>query len=1167
MKLSVFIMFLACLTASAGGYSQNVSISEKNVSLEKVFTIIEGQTGYVFFYDYSVLKKSKTVSLRVNNISLEEALALCFKEQPLTYSILNKTIVVKPKQEVNTQSPSVIDVQLPPLINVKGRILNEKGEPVSASVLVKGTTVGTLTNENGEFELKEIDDNAVLIISGVNIETFEVKVNGRSVLLLNAKLKFFIGEEVIINTGYQRISKTSLTGSVVTVNSKELEKRNATNILQNLEGTVPGLLQYRGVATIRGVSTLQANTNILVVVDGLPIEGSVADINPYDVESISVLKDAAAAAIYGARASNGVIVIVTKKAKEKGKTTIELSSNLTFTNKPDYSYQNYMTPSQQVDWESGYYDWWFSGGGGTVANPITDFENSIALGNPISPVQYAYYQLKKSQISQPQLQTILGEYKKNDFAKQYHQHALVNQAIQQYNLALRTNNGKAQNSLVVNYTTDNAGIINAFNKKLNLFYKGAYNVSKWLDIDYGVNSVIGKMRSHNNSFATNPFNVPSYYSLFNPDGSRAYYNTSQFNKYNTVTETTATLFSSKFNHLDELERDFIKTTSLNTRYFMNLNLNLLKGLTINPMFQYEDNRTDVEGYSESDSYTMRWLNDVYTTRSGIAPNYTYTKLLPVGGKLATSQLRSPNYTARAQVNYDREFNKHRFVSIVGTEFRQTRISGRRGILLGYDDQLQTQATNNVNFGNLFNINTGTFWNPSYPTRQFHFGQVSDIALVRDEMHRYASGYANLTYTYNRKFNIFGSARKDYADLFGGDEKYRGRPLWSVGTSWIISNEDFLSAIKVVDYLKVRASYGHTGNIRNVTALLAASTGINATTQLPNASVSNPPNPQLRWEKTATTNLGLDFGLINNRLQGSIDFYIKKGTDLFAQKRLDPSQGFTSLVINNASMINKGIEFNLSYEWIRPVKPGGFRWNSNLLGAWNRNKITDVDELTRNPLTLAAGGSYKVGYPVRSVFSFQFAGLNTLGVPQWYDSKGTPTTASLGPTEADAIVFSGDSDPRGSLSFNNDFYFNGFSLSIFAVYYGGHYFRARQVPVPWNTPTYSSMPSYYLDSWTPTNTDTDIPGMNQYYRVPINNQYYYSDNLVRHADFLKIRNVVLGYDLPSAIAAKLKATNLRVRVQLNNPKSIWIRQKDVHVDPETGAAPIPTSFVFGINANF
>ncbi|SKC97745.1 TonB-linked outer membrane protein, SusC/RagA family [Chitinophaga ginsengisegetis] len=1166
-----FLLIAISLACFARSFGQTVSISGRNLTLQSIVKSIQKQTGYAVLVNRNIYNESSKISLNVVNMPLTEVLDRVVKDQSLQYVIKGKTVFISKKiPDTPSDTPAKEYIRDEP---VKGYIIDSTGKPLAgASISLRNKPGKTMTGENGGFTL-DVSPGDILVIRFLGYETKELTItnlhiaspDGFAIRLDPAMNE--LREIAVVNTGYQKINRTNLTGSVVTVGSQELEKRNAQNVLQNLEGIVPGLVQYRGNATIRGVSTLQANTNILVVVDGLPIEGSIADVNPYDIDNVSVLKDAAASAIYGARASNGVIVVTTKKAKEKNKIAVEFSGNITITNKPDYSYQNYMTPAQQVDWERDYYSWWFNGGDGTVSNPIGTFENNLVLGNAASPVQYAYYQFKTGKIDQNQLDNLLGEYRKNDFVTQYKDNALLNQVLQQYNVAIRMNNGKSQNSLVVNYTTDNTGIINGYNRQINLFYKGGYSFAKWLDIDYGVNSIIGKIRTHNNEFATTPYSVPSYYSLFNADGTRAQYSTNRFNIYNTVTETTPGLYSSKFNHLDELERDFANTSTLNTRYYLNMSFKLANGLSIHPMVQYEDLRRTVSAYSEAESYTMRWLQDVYTTRTGTAGNYKYTNLLPQGGKLATSELKSPNYTARLQANYDHEFGSHGIIAIAGAEFRQTRNYGVNGMLLGYDDQLQTQSTQSVNFGNLYNINSGTFWNPNYPVRQYHFNDIADMSLVRDEMHRFASGYANVTYTYDRRYNIFGSLRKDYADLFGGDEKYRGRPLWSVGASWAASNESFLKDVAALDYLKLRATYGLTGNIRNVTAVLAATTGLNQVTQLPNATVTNPPNPRLRWEKTATINIGADFSWFQNRLRGSFDWYKRKGTDLFAQKRLDPSEGFTSMVINNASMINHGLEVNLGYDWIRSSSANGFRWSSVLTGAWNKNKVTDVDELTRDPLTLAAGESYRVGYPVHSLFSFRFAGLDDTGVPKWYDTKGVATKATLGANDADALEFSGNADPVINFGLNNDFSFKGISLSVFAVYYGGHYYRARPVPVPYPYANYGPLPSYLLNSWTPTNTDTDIPGSGQYYQIPINNQYYYSNNLVRPADFIKIRNIVLGYSIPQTVSSKIRATNLKVRVQVNNPKSIWIKQKDVHVDPETGAAPIPASFVFGINANF
>jgi len=759
---------------------------------------------------------------------------------------------------------------------------------------------------------------------------------------------------------------------------------------------------------------------------------------------------------------------------------------------------------------------------------------------------------------------------------------------------LRNNSGKAQNSLIVNYTSYNNGgnnnatggvstgsnlaLINSYTKSLNLFYKGSYSLAKWLDFDYGVNSVIGKIRTHNSEWANNPSNVPAYYKLLNDDGSRAYYYTSRFNGYNPINnETSSALSSFKFNHLDELERDYNVNSTINTRYYLNLNIKPLEGLTITPMFQVEDGRNNANTYSEADSYTMRIIQNAYTTRTGTPGNYVYTNLLPKGGKLGTSQFKSTNYTARAQANYNRDFGKHGIIALIGSEFRQTLTNtGVKGILLGYDDQLQI-GTNTINYQNLYNINTAAMWDGNYGTRQYHYNQISfdnqdnpqgsQSVNPRETMHRYASGYANITYTYDKKYNIFGSARKDYADLFGGDEKYRGRPLWSVGASWIASSENFLKDIKAINYLKLRGSYGFTGNIKNVTAFLSAKTGTNSTTQLPNASVSNPPNPQLRWEKTATTNIGIDFSLLTDRLRGSFDWYRRVGTDLFANKRLDPSEGFTSMTVNNASMVNKGVELGLAYDWFRTQSRNELSWSTNMTGSINNNKVTSVDELTKNPSQITQGSSFRVGYPVASIWAYRFAGLNANGVPQWYNAAGVATTATLGPVDADALVYMGNEEPKYNLSLNNDLSYKGFTLSVFVVYQGGNYFRARQVPTAFPGPSYFQTPAYLLNRWTPTNTNTDIPGSGQFYQVAVNNQYVSSDNLVRRADYLKVRNIVLGYSIPRELATKIKASNVRLNLQVNNPNIAWYKQKDVRIDSETSGMRIPTSIVFGLNANF
>lgn len=1162
MKLIIVLMVTASLQVSAKSFAQRITLNEHKASLKTVIKEIRKQSGYDFFYDLELVQKSKLIDVEVKNASIEETLDKCLSGQNLVYTINDKIVVIKEKEPALTDRVIAVSAD----IVIHGKVLDAQGNPASGiTVTIKGTKRSTVTNKDGEFLIKAEKGNDVLVFTSVEMETLEVNLNERTDLTVSLKPKNTLLGGVTIATGFQSIAKEQMTGATATVTSTELEQRYQPNILNNLEGRVPGLVNYRGTTEIRGVSTLQASTAVLIVVDGLPIEGTIANINPYDVESITVLKDAAAAAIYGARASNGVIVIITKKAKEK-RTVIEFSGDVTITNKPDIGF-HLLTAAQQVDLESGF--WQYNYFSGLVPTPVATTTTNINNGNSITPVQYAYYQLAQGQITQAQLTSQLNALKQNNFRQQYTDNALLKDVLQQYNLAIRTSTDKLQSSIVVNYKTDNTGIINSYNNQLNLFYKGTYTATKWLNINYGVNTVLGQGNSSNSNFATSANDVSPYLQLLDANGNHVQYTTADFNPYNTVPQTTPQLQSLMVNHLDELALDRIKSKTLNTRYYVNADVKIIPGLTFNPYFQYESNQYSTSAYSESNSYAVRLLNDLYTSRTGTAPNYTYSYLLPTtGGKLATTQTNGYYWTARGQLNYSHEFGKHAITIIAGTEFRQTSSSGTKGLLLGYDNQLQSQSTSSVNFSAISLLNNPTLVKPTYGLAGTYAGLANSIGLIRDTTHRYASGYANASYTYDRKYTAFGSIRKDYADLFGLDPKFRGKPLWSVGAAWNIFNESFMQDMVWVNFLKFRASYGVTGNINtNASSYLTATTGtVNLLTQLPQAVVATAENPYLRWEKTSTVNLGIDFTLLKNRLNGSIDWYRKNSTDLFAPLRLDPATGFTSFTVNNGGLLNNGIELSLDYTWLKPHTRDGFSWSTQVVVSHNNNKITYVDQLATAPLDLTEG-AYKVGYSAHALFSLQYKGLNTVGQPQWLKADGTLTTLALSNNDLSAVVYSGQTDPENNIGLTNQFSFKGFTLNILMVYYGGQSLRA-EVPSVAQAPSYGAMPSFLLSSWTPTNTNTIIPGFGQYVPPAAVPAFHlaYSDAFVRAGDFLKIRNAVLGYNLPLQLARKIGSDRVNVHFQLDNPKALWMKNT-IGIDPETGGAPIPTSYVFGFSVNY
>lgn len=365
MKLLCFLMTAAFLQVYATGSAQ-VTLSLKDAPLEKVLHEIERQTGYGFLYTKKMMREAPDVTIDVKNVSVSQALQECFRGQPLEYSIDKNTIVITRK--VLTSEWQLPGFVLPPPIDVHGRVVNEKGEPVAgASVKVKGSDKGISTDANGEFVLTGIDENATLVISGVNIETFEVKVNGKTDLgVLKGKLKISENEEIeIVSTGYQQLPKERATGSFVFIDNKLLNRRVSTNILDRLEGVTSGLIFNPGNLsngarlpneklgiTIRGVTTIdeKVSADPLIVLDNFPYEGDINNINPNEVESITVLKDAAAASIWGARAGNGVIVITTKKGKRGQPLKVNFTSNFTLGERPDLFYsQNYLPSINPVE--------------------------------------------------------------------------------------------------------------------------------------------------------------------------------------------------------------------------------------------------------------------------------------------------------------------------------------------------------------------------------------------------------------------------------------------------------------------------------------------------------------------------------------------------------------------------------------------------------------------------------------------------------------------------------------------------------------------------------------------------------------------------------------------------------------------------------------------------
>jgi len=1160
----LFVLFFCFITLSMAAQN-NISLDMRNRPLKEVLAAITKATDYKFVYSDMLKEINQPVTIKCEKQNLASVLNQLFGDKKISYRIDGKNIALSPAAvaPVTAQEKAVM---------INGVVRDDTGETIPGVTIRNRNNKKFVSSDlSGKFQI-EAKEGDVLIISSIGMETKEVTVGKSNNLTINLSSSVILLDNVVV-TGYQDMPKERVTGAIASISSAKIDERYTANIMNNLEGRVAGLSTYGGKTTIRGTSSLYAATNPLLVVDGMPIEGKIEDLNPYDIESVNVLKDAASTAIYGARASNGIIVVTTKNARKKGKIDIDFSTNLTIFDKKNMNYSDnfYMNAEQQVKVESDYYEYYFFNNNGEVSNPIKSAESGINGGTSgISPIQYAYYQLAKGTITRDQLNTVLNGLKKNDFASEYGDAIYQRRVLQQYNLSLRNSSEKFQSNLTFNYKTDNSGIINSGQNQLNINYKGVYEVAPWLTATLGINGIFGKTKEAGydyNSSHTNPWAHPAYESLYNSDGSdKPYYYWYNGNQY-WSSKGAAGLYDLGVNIKDEFYNNVQTTERQNTRYHGNLLFKIIKGLTANVQYIYENEHATTSWNANSESHVARSIRNAYTKLE----NGKITYLTPQsGGMLRTTNTDGKYWTARGQIDYSKTFGKHTLTALAGLEFRQTKYNGTKSLVLGYDEQLQNSSTHTIDFGALGLLRNGPYYmTGNYPASQFVFNPYlrDGMGIVVEQFHRYGSGYANFTYTYDEKYNLFGSFRKDYADVYGLNSKFRGKPLWSVGAGWNIHNESFVKDIEWINFLKLRASYGVTGNIYQgaTSYMTATSTGMNSYTNLPYGAVESPANPNLKWEQSRTTNIGIDYSLIGNRLRGSIDLYNKVGKDIFSNKTLDPSTGFTSMFVNMASMYNKGIEVAITYDWFRELKPGSFSWTTGLTFSYNKNEVTSVE----NPSTLAyqlLSNPFSVGYPTSALWSYRFAGISDQtgqkGQTLWYIEDGGKTHSAQSKSIS-IMEYSGQSEPKVVSGIDNRFSWRGFSLNVMMAYYGGHKMRALIENETFSVP-YSTIPSYFLNAWTPENP-TNTPGIGRYASNSLGSEQQYSDISVRDAAFLKVRNIVFGYELPEKWFKGTGINRLSLRLQIDNPKYLWIKN-DVGVDPETLGIRNPSSYIFGVNIN-
>lgn len=1178
-RVLAMLMMVCMLMITQSAVAQQYSVSYENQPIEKVLKDLRSRTGYEFVYQKHILNDVPNITGSFKNLNLTQLLnRIIIAEANLDYEIVKKNIILKKAVRLTGNNFKK---------NIVGIITDENGDPMmGASIRQCGTTNGCTADADGAFSLI-VEGNAPEIeVSFIGYLTNRVKISGKTP---NLHIKMVPNEtqlDNVIVTGYQNIKRENATGSYQLITNKALDKRHTSSIVENLEGQIPGLVSYNNgldgngesALKIRGTSSFNARTSPLVVVDGLPIEGSIETINPYNIQSITVLKDAAAVSIYGARASNGVIVVTTKRANQE-RVEIDFNADLTISEKQKYDNFNYISAQELIQLEKYNFAAMRDDSNQKQFNDL--IKKSTTYYQNLSPVTRLLLANHQGTLTDAAMNAQLDALGKNDYRQEWIDAYKRTKVEQQYNLGIRTRGKSLASNIELNYKGNNLGNYGEHDNYLTFSYRGDLNLNKWLNFTFGTNVINQRSKTHWDSYKNSYYGMNAYQpymSMYDAQGNPVGLEGEFYVSEKAFEDKALGLKNPYYNPIQERDMNYSNYRNTNIRSFVSGTVNILPGWSATAHFQYEDITAKRNTLNEAESYYMRSKYNLYTMKSGSS----VTHYIPEGSLLTTSVNEQAHYTFRAQTAYAKTFaERHAVDAVAGFEFRENHTKTYSNILLGYDDQTQTNSNGIVDFNTLKGLsNKASVIGNTYKA---YGAPDANSFTTSDILHRFYSLYFSGNYTYDSRYSASFSYRVDKTDLFGADPEFRGRPLWSVGGSWNIHNEAFMKQYEWLDALKLRASYGLTGNIdSSVSSYLTAKLENDYIYNNIGATLETPPNDQLRWEKTASFNVGLDFSVLQNKLSGSIDYYHKKGTDLLTTTDLDPTTGWTQLTINNGEMVNKGIELQLNGVILRPATRNDLGINASFNLAYNKNEVTSVNHKPTSGHENLRVTTLHEGYPVHSLFSYRYAGIkHDKGSQyiQWTDRNGEihATDVSASDFTIEDAVFSGSLDPKIVSSFTPQISFRGFTLSAMFSYFAGHYMRvnASQMTTAGSNLGYSggNLTSNLLNYWT-CEDKTQYLG-NGYLAngsiVGYNNTQYMDSNVVP-ADYLKIRNIVLGYDFPANWCRTIGINSLRLRAQVNNVGT-WARNS-YGIDPEannpvTGTTMLKPcrSYTMSLHINF
>ena len=1208
MKLITVVLLASLMQVSAASFGQLVTLKENNVTLEKMFREIRQQSGYDVLLSTNTIKTTTILNANFSNATIEEVMNKIISGRDLTYTIEDKTILIKPAGK------SILDKVIGYFVAVKvsGKVRDKDGVALpGVSVREKGVANAVSTSNSGDFNIS-VKEGAVLTFSYIGYKTLEVPIGAKTVINVTLEEDAADLKEVnVVSTGYQQLDRKLFTGSATQVKAADAQRNGVPDISRMLEGQVAGVSVQNVSGTfgaapkirVRGATSISGDNKPLWVVDGIILEdvvnisndalstgdantligSSVAGLNPDDIESFNILKDAAATAMYGARAMNGVIVVTTKKGRQtEGAPRISYSGNFTTYLKPNYNQFDVLNSADQMSvmmemLNKGYFQH-TSASRGADGGPFYKMYNALYDYNAATDT----YALKNTATDRAQFLNRYANANTNWFDILF-----KNSLLQEHSMSFSSGTEKFQTYASTSYLHDNGQTIGNSVDRFTGNLRSTFRMSNKLSGEFIINGSIRDQKApgtltrnsdpvygtFSRNFDINPYsyalNTSRAMTAYNEDGSLEYFNRNY----------------APFNILNELDNNYLELGQIDLKIQGGLKYKIIPSLTYSIDGAYRYAKTDRKHYiKENSNMALAFRAAQDATTVGDNPFlYTnpedLTKLpvvtLPEGGFYNVTYDDLKNYYFRQNLEFDRKFNENHHLNVFGSmevRYIDRQNSKFDGVGYQYDN------------GGIVNANYLYFKKAQESNAPYYsMGYGAD---------RFAAFALRAAYSYKDKYSFNATTRYDGSNLMGKSRTARWLPTWNISGAWNVDQESFWVENPLLSSARIRGTYGLVANIGN--ANNSGALFYNRLSRRPYENeketltyISSLANTELTWEKLKEANLGFDLTFFKDRVNLTVDLYQRNIYDLIGQIKTSGIGGEYTKDANYGKMKAKGIEFTLGGN---VITNGDFKWRTQFNTAYNKNEITELQNTPRILDLVSDNGGSVVGYSQGGLFSIQFAGLDhNFGYPYFIDESGRKNTyVYLQSTKVSNLKYEGPIDPKLTGGFYNQFRYKQFSLSALFTFAAGNYVRLAQefsssypdiysmtksMLNRWIQPgdeAFTNVPSI-LDPYTAARLVTDATGATTSAVYPYN-IYNFSTERVAKGDFIRFKQISLTYDLPKKITSKLNMSNASVSFVGNNIALLYSDKRLNGQDPEffgNGgvALPIPKQYTLSLKVGF